>query len=44
MVVQYCCFFTRGYGYYEQYKAGQKFKSYGLPDYNNGTTIIKNQI
>ncbi len=34
-------FFTKGYGYYEQYKAGQKFKSYGLPDFNNGTAIIK---
>ncbi|MDQ6756733.1 MAG: TonB-dependent receptor plug domain-containing protein [Bacteroidota bacterium] len=34
-------FLTRGYGYYEQYKAAQKFASYGLPDYNNGTTIIK---
>ncbi len=34
-------FLTRGYGYYEQYKAGQKFKNYGLPDYSNGTTIIK---
>jgi iron complex outermembrane receptor protein len=33
-------FFSRGYGYYEQYKTGQKFKSYGLPDYNNGTTVI----
>ena len=34
-------FLTRGYGYYEQYKAGQKFKSYGLPDYNDGITVIK---
>ncbi|MBA3675425.1 MAG: TonB-dependent receptor [Chitinophagaceae bacterium] len=34
-------FLTRGYGYYEQYKADQKFKTYGLPDYNNGTTVIK---
>ncbi len=34
-------FLTRGKGYYEQYKAGQKFADYGLPDYNNGTTIIK---
>ncbi len=34
-------FLTKGHGYYEQYKAGQKFKTYGLPDYNNGTTVIK---
>ncbi len=34
-------FLTKGNGYYEQYKAAQKYKSYGLPDYNNGTTVIK---
>ena len=33
-------FLTRGKGYYEQYKAQEKFSDYGLPDYNNGTTII----
>lgn len=33
-------FLTRGYGYYEEYKAAQKFKNYGLPDYNSGTGII----
>lgn len=33
-------FLTRGKGYYEQYKAGEKFSKYGLPDYNNGTTVI----
>ena len=34
-------FLTRGKGYYEQYKADQKFSSYSLPDYNDGTTLIK---
>ncbi|MEO7307715.1 MAG: TonB-dependent receptor plug domain-containing protein [Ferruginibacter sp.] len=33
-------FLTRGKGYYEQYKAQQSLSDYGLPDYNNGTTII----
>jgi iron complex outermembrane recepter protein len=33
-------FLTRGKGYYEQYKAGESFSDYGLPDYNNGTTTI----
>jgi iron complex outermembrane receptor protein len=33
-------FLTRGKGYYEQYKAQQAFGAYGLPDYNNGTTIV----
>lgn len=28
-------FLTKGKGYYEQYKAGQYFSSYGLPDYIN---------
>ncbi len=34
-------FFTRGYGYYEEYKASQSFSNYGLPDYRSGTQIIK---
>ncbi len=33
-------FVTRGKGYYEQYKAGEKFADYGLPDFNNGSNII----
>ncbi|HEX2683580.1 MAG TPA: TonB-dependent receptor, partial [Ferruginibacter sp.] len=33
-------FLTRGKGYYEQYKAQQSLSDYGLPDYNNGTTVI----
>ena len=33
-------FLTRGKGYYEQYKAGEYFSDYGLPDYNNGTVTI----
>jgi iron complex outermembrane recepter protein len=34
-------FFTKGRGYYEQYKAGAKFASYGLPDFYNGSSTIK---
>ena len=26
-------FFTKGYGYYEEYRAAQNFTDYGLPDY-----------
>ncbi len=33
-------FLTRGKGYYEQYKASQELSAYGLPDYNNGTSVI----
>ncbi len=33
-------FLTRGKGYYEQYKAREALADYGLPDYNNGTTVI----
>ena len=33
-------FFTKGWGYYEQYKAGQRFNDYGLPDYFDGTQNI----
>lgn len=33
-------FLTRGKGYYEQYKAGAALGDYGLPDFNNGSTII----
>jgi iron complex outermembrane recepter protein len=33
-------FLTRGKGYYEQYKAQQNLADYGLPDYDNGTTVI----
>ncbi|MEO6253450.1 MAG: TonB-dependent receptor, partial [Ferruginibacter sp.] len=33
-------FLTRGKGYYEQYKAQERLSDYGLPDYNNGTTVI----
>ncbi len=29
-------FLTRGLGYYEQYKASQKFRKYGLPDFTAG--------
>jgi len=33
-------FLTRGKGYYEQYKGGASLSGYGLPDYDNGSTII----
>jgi iron complex outermembrane recepter protein len=35
-------FLTRGKGYYEQYKADESLSDYGLPDYNDGMTIITN--
>ena len=34
-------FFTKGRGYYEEYRAAQLLADYGLPDYNDGNTIIK---
>lgn len=33
-------FLTRGKGYYEQYKAGEKFSDYGLGNYHEGSDII----
>lgn len=33
-------FLTRGLGYYENYKASQKFSNYGLPNYVVGSTTI----
>jgi iron complex outermembrane recepter protein len=33
-------FFTKGRGYYEQYKADATFASYGLPDYYDGSSTI----
>ncbi|MEO9210737.1 MAG: TonB-dependent receptor plug domain-containing protein [Ginsengibacter sp.] len=34
-------YLTRGKGYYEEYRAGQKFSSYGLPDLVYGNETIK---
>ena len=34
-------FYTRGEGYYEQYKSNVKLSSYGLPTYINGTDTVK---
>lgn len=34
-------FYTRGKGYYEQYKADAPLADYGLPDYMSGGTTIK---
>jgi iron complex outermembrane recepter protein len=33
--------FTHGQGYYEQFKAADKFSKYGLPNVVNGTTTLK---
>ena len=33
-------FLTHGKGYYEEYRGAQKYADYGLPDYNDGSTII----
>jgi iron complex outermembrane receptor protein len=33
-------FLTKGKGYYEQYKAGEGLSDYGLPEFNNGDTLI----
>src|SRR5882757_5538245 len=33
-------FFTKGKGYYEEYKGSASLGDYGLPDYNNGTAVI----
>lgn len=34
-------FFTKGKGYYEQYKANKKLVDYGLPNYIDGSNTIK---
>lgn len=34
-------FYTRGEGYYEQYKADQKFSKYGLPNFISGRDTLK---
>jgi len=34
-------FLTRGRGYYEQYKADEKFADYGLPNFSTGTGTIE---
>lgn len=33
-------FYTKGRGYYEQYKADADLNTYGLPDYWNGTALV----
>ena len=33
-------FFTKGRGYYEEYRAAQLLADYGLPNYNNGGSIV----
>lgn len=35
-------FLTRGKGYYEEYRAGEYFGDYGLPDYINGNDTLTN--
>ena len=34
-------YYTRGKGYYEEYKNNAKLSKYGLPEYDDGGTIIK---
>ncbi len=34
-------FFTKGKGYYEQYKANNKLADYGLPNYFDGVTTVE---
>lgn len=33
--------YTRGYGFFEQYKAAQAFADYGLPDWQGGDTTLR---
>ncbi|MEP6674520.1 MAG: TonB-dependent receptor plug domain-containing protein [Ferruginibacter sp.] len=33
-------FITHGKGYYEEYRAAQKYADYGLPDFNNGSSTV----
>ena len=33
-------FYTKGKGYYEEYKAAQEFSAYGLPNFTNSTSVI----
>lgn len=33
-------FYIKGKGYYQQYKADQKYSKYGLPNITNGSTVI----
>lgn len=41
LVLSVAFFLTHGEGYYEEYKYGQKYSNYGLPDYAAGNTIIQ---
>lgn len=34
-------FLTHGEGFYEEYKYGQRYSNYGLPDYSAGNNLIK---
>lgn len=43
--LQTAAFLTRGYGYYEEYKANQRFASYGLPNpVVNGSTVTRTDL
>lgn len=43
--LQTAVFFTRGYGYYEEYKANQRFSSYGLSNpVVNGTPVTRTDL
>lgn len=37
----FALFFTKGKGYYEQYKAGESLNDYGLPDYVSGQDTVR---
>lgn len=43
--LQTAAFLTRGYGYYEEYKANQRFSAYGLPDpVVNGSPVTRTDL
>lgn len=43
--LQTAAFLTRGYGYYEEYKANQRFANYGLPNpVVNGSTVTRTDL
>ncbi len=41
MTLQLNGHYTRGYGFYEQYKAAAAFDAYGLPSFNLGDTTVE---
>jgi iron complex outermembrane recepter protein len=41
LVLNTALFYTRGKGYYEQYKANQKYSRYGFPDWISGSDTVR---